>query len=119
MEDFLSSSVGSYNEGDFSIIEPYLNADGPVYNEMKKYIDHVVSKGIKENLVDFQVTNCKWSDEGITVFTQEEYEIYYNDETAKKKKFKSEYLLKRVGDQYKVHSLLNTTTVSSKDLGAF
>jgi membrane-associated protein TcaA len=116
MENFLSSSVSSYNEGDFSIIEPYLNEDGPISKELKKYIDHVVSKGIKENLVDFQVTNCKWSDEGITVFTQEEYEIYYNDGTAKKKKFKSEYLLKRVGDQYKVHSLLNTTTVSSEDL---
>ncbi|WP_033842899.1 zinc ribbon domain-containing protein [Geobacillus icigianus] len=116
MDDYLSKAVSSYNEGDFSIIEPYLDENGPIFKELQKYIQHVVSEGIKENLVDVQVTNCKWSDEGITILTQEEYDIYYNDGTAKKKKFTSEYLLKRVGDEYKIHSLINTTVLSSEDL---
>lgn len=116
MGEFLFNSINSYNEGDFAIIEPYLDPNGPIYGEVKKYIDYMVSKGIKEDLVDFKVTSCKMSDEGIKVSTEEEYYIYYSDNTAKNKKFKSEFLLKRIGDDYKVHKLLNTTTISSEDL---
>ncbi|MDZ5472036.1 zinc-ribbon domain-containing protein [Bacillus sp. 31A1R] len=116
MYDYLSTSVYSINEGDFSIVEHFHDPNGKTYDESKDYLDYLVSKGITEQLLSANLLSYEETDDGYRVKMNEEYEIYYNDGTGKYKEFKSVYQLTLVGNSLMMYKLESTEELNSQDL---
>ncbi|MBU9712752.1 TcaA NTF2-like domain-containing protein [Evansella tamaricis] len=114
---FVSNSVDAINNRDFSIVSPWVDPDNADYRkEMSDYIDYLDTRDIYEDFIDVEVKKVdRESDDLFHVSTYEEYVIYYGDGSAKFKGFDSEYLVRLTGDGLKVHKLLKTTEVESKD----
>ncbi|WP_066067122.1 zinc ribbon domain-containing protein [Neobacillus soli] len=116
MEQFLSASVSAYNSRDFSAVSSYLAPDGPGYNEMRNYIKTLEKKGITETFLSVGILDMQTTDKGFKVKTQEEYEIYYSDGTAKQKTFETIYTLVAAEFGLKEYKLEKTTTIRENDL---
>jgi membrane-associated protein TcaA len=112
MHEYGTYSVAAINNNDFSIVQNFLNPEGPAYQESKDYIEHTSEKGITEELLALTVGNVETIDENnVKVFTFEEYDITYGDGTTKYKKFVSSYQLTLVEGEYLIHKLLSTEEV--------
>lgn len=112
IEDFMiryiNTSVEAMNEGDFTIVESLLHPDGKSYPESKSYIDYIVSKGIKEDVLSVKMIDFEETENGYLVTMEEEYDIHYSDGSTKNKTFKSTYLVKGKDGQFTVWSLEDT-----------
>ncbi|MGD6803417.1 zinc ribbon domain-containing protein [Rossellomorea aquimaris] len=108
MIEYINTSVDAMNEGDFSIVKHLLHPDGKSFPESKDYIDYVVSKGIKEDVLSIDMIDFEEIKEGYSVTMIEEYDIHYSDGTTNNKSFKSTYLVKEHDSQLKVWSLEST-----------
>ena len=93
MKQYIQTSINAMNEGDFSLVESFHAPEGKSYKESKDYIDYIVSKGIKEDLLSIEVIDYVKSEDGYLVNTNEEYDIHYSDGTSDRKKFASTYRL--------------------------
>lgn len=92
MQQYIYTSVEAMNNGDFSIVEEFHHPDGKSYQESKDYIDYIVSKGIKEDVLSVEVVSHEELENyEYLVHTIEEYNIHYSDGTTKRKKFISSY----------------------------
>ncbi|MCQ6277099.1 hypothetical protein JMM81_19680 [Bacillus sp. V3B] len=100
------------NEGDFSIVESFHDPDGKSYQESKDYIDYIVSKGIKEDILSVEVVDYEEMDEGYLVHTIEEYDIHYSNGTTSRKKFESTYRISSSSEEeYQVWALESTSEI--------
>ncbi|TKC16971.1 zinc ribbon domain-containing protein [Robertmurraya kyonggiensis] len=117
MEEYIYTSVDAMNNGDFSLVENFHHPDGKSYNESKDYIDYIVSKGIKEDLINVEIVDyeeLEESEEGnwYLVHTTEEYDIHYSDGTTTRKKFNSTYRVNNSDfNGYKVWALESTEEI--------
>ena len=91
MKNYIKTSVLAMNKGDFSIVESYHDPDGKSYNESKDYIDYIVSKGIKEDVISIEMTGYEKVENNFLVKTREAFDIHYSDGSTKRKTFKSVY----------------------------
>ena len=115
MQDYIEQYVMAINENDFSIVEDYLDSEGPAYKENKDYVEFMNYKGYTEEVFDVTVENVEWIDDStLEVNTYEEYEIFYDEESSEYQNFNSSYLIKVDGDEYLVNKLLNTTEVGGE-----
>lgn len=113
MDNYLNTSVEAINERNFGLVESYLSPNGKQYSDSKNYIDYLDTKGITESLLNVTVLDVENTINGFKVKTKEEYEIYYNDGSAKDKTFESNYSL--IGDEagLKILTLDSTNELSS------
>ena len=100
------------NKGNFSLVESYHDPAGKSYKESKDYIDYIVSKGIKEDVLSIEVIDYVNSDDGYLVNTIEEYDIHYSDGSTKRKRFASTYrITQNESNEYKVWALEKTSEI--------
>ncbi|WP_159433177.1 zinc ribbon domain-containing protein [Bacillus massilinigeriensis] len=116
METYFYTSVSAINSRDFSISEPFLDPKGKSYKESKNYISYIEENGITENFQGMEIKEVKKTKEGYQVKTEEGYNIYYGDGSAKYKEFQSQFLLTQHEDGLKVHTLQKTEEIKSEDL---
>ena len=71
IDKYIQISVLAMNTGNFSIVESYHDSNGESYNESKDYIDYIVSKGIKEDVISIEMNGYEKVENGFLVNTKE------------------------------------------------
>jgi hypothetical protein len=112
MNNLAQQNVIAINTNDFSQVSSLIHENAPGYKETRDYIDYAYKKGITEEFLGLTVLNYKQLDE-LTweVTTEEEYNIYFGDGTAKYKRFISRYSIRNDNTGLLVNRLLNTEEV--------
>ncbi|CAN7190602.1 TcaA NTF2-like domain-containing protein [Rossellomorea sp. LjRoot5] len=117
VESFISNGVQAYNNRDFSILSDDIDSSSAYSKTVKDYIDHLEKKGITEDLVNVEIVKVEPLEDGsYYVYTSEEYNIYYNDNTGKYKAFEGKYKITSTDDGLKMYDLVSTEEVDSRDL---
>jgi membrane-associated protein TcaA len=116
MKNYVQHSVQSINERDFDIVSPFIDPAGPSYEETRNYLDYLESEGITEETTGITIRGIEQQEHGISVKTEESYNIYYNDGTGKAKTFHSEHFLTQEGNELKLHSLVKTEEIYSREI---
>lgn len=117
VESFISNGVQAYNNRDFSILSDDIDSSSAYSQTVKDYIDHLEKKGITEDLVNVEIEKVEPLENGsYYVYTTEEYNIYYNDNTGKYKAFEGKYKITSTDDGLKMFDLVSTEEVDSRDL---
>ncbi|QHE63312.1 hypothetical protein FHE72_21720 [Rossellomorea vietnamensis] len=117
VESFISNGVQAYNNRDFSILSDDIDSSSAYSKTVKDYIDHLEKKGITEDLVNVDIEKVEPLEDGsYYVYTLEEYNIYYNDNTGKYKAFEGKYKITSTDDGLKMYDLVSTEEVDSRDL---
>ncbi|KPL59243.1 zinc ribbon domain-containing protein [Rossellomorea vietnamensis] len=117
VESFISNGVQAYNNRDFSILSDDIDSSSAYSKTVKDYIDHLEKKGITEDLVNVDIEKVEPLEDGsYYVYTTEEYNIYYNDNTGKYKAFEGKYKITSTDDGLKMYDLVSTEEVDSRDL---
>ena len=112
MKQYIQTSIKAMNEGNFSLVESFHNPEGKSYKESKDYIDYIVSKGIKEDVLSIKVIDYVKSEDDYLVNTNEEYDIHYSDGTTDRKKFASTYRITQSEDHgYQLWALESTNEI--------
>ena len=112
MKQYIQTSIKAMNEGNFSLVESFHNPEGKSYKESKDYIDYIVSKGIKEDVLSIKVIDYVKSEDDYLVNTNEEYDIHYSDGTTDRKKFASTYrITQSEGHGYQLWALESTNEI--------
>ncbi|PFA14402.1 hypothetical protein CN373_23960 [Bacillus cereus] len=116
MKKFLESQVKAINYNDFSYTEEFHDPNGTSIGEIRNFVASAHARGASEELLSVVVTNTKKTDGGYKVATTEEYHIDYKESGEKYKKYQSQYQIKNINGELKVHALLETKEIDSKDL---
>ncbi|WGG45370.1 hypothetical protein [Rossellomorea sp. DA94] len=117
VESFISNGVQAYNNRDFSILSDDIDSSSAYSKTVKDYIDHLEKKGITEDLVNVDIEKVEPLENGsYYVYTTEEYNIYYNDNSGKYKAFEGKYKITSTDDGLKMYDLVSTEEVDSRDL---
>ncbi|MDC7771467.1 zinc-ribbon domain-containing protein [Priestia megaterium] len=113
MEEYMNATIDSINLEDFSYAEPYIDPNGKKYKEQKDYTAYLNKKNITEDLLKFTVTDIeKVDDNTFKVFTNEEYDIRYDDGSLKNKTFNSIHTVKYLSSgKLAVNELISSTEV--------
>lgn len=113
VENYVYTSVDAINSRDFSYVSGLIDPSSKDYiKEVSNYIDYLEEKEITEELLDIEIVDIKEkNDTTFIVSTQEEYQIYYSDGTAKHKTFNSKYEVKSTPDGYRMYKLIETKEV--------
>lgn len=113
MEEYMNATIDSINLEDFSYAEPYIDPNGKKYKEQKDYTAYLNKKNITEDLLNFKVTDIeKVDDNTFKVFTNEEYDIRYDDGSLKNKTFNSIHTVKYLSSgKLAVNELISSTEV--------
>lgn len=113
LTNYLKVSVEAINQNDFSLVEKFINQDGPKYKEQKDYTAYLNKKNITEDLLNVRITEIVTNDNNeYTVYTNEEYNIYYEDNTVSNKKFNSIYKVVIKNNQLFVNELISTNEIT-------
>lgn len=112
-EQYMDATIASIASEDFSIASPYIDPNGPKYKEQKDYTAYLIKKGIKEDLLNFEVNDVsKIDDSTYKVATFEEYNITYGDGSVKYKRFHSVHKVKRLSNgDLGVYQLVSSTEI--------
>ncbi len=117
VESFISNGVQAYNNRDFSILSDDIDSSSTYSKTVKDYIDHLEKKGITEDLINVEIEKVEPLEDGsYYVYTTEEYNIYYKDNTGKYKAFEGKYKITSTDDALKMYDLVSTEEVDSRDL---
>ena len=116
MNDFCISGVQAINSRNISVAESYHDPSGPSLGEAKEYLKSIEKRGITEEFISMSLIDLQEAEGGYKVTTQEDYNIFYGNGDKKYKKFQTSYHLTKVDGKLKVHSLLSTEEIDSKDL---
>ncbi|MCR8850477.1 hypothetical protein NQ095_18830 [Rossellomorea sp. SC111] len=117
VESFISNGVQAYNNRNFSILSDDIDSSSAYSKTVKDYIDHLEKKGITEDLVNVEIEKVEPLEDGsYYVYTTEEYNIYYKDNTGKYKAFEGKYKITSPDDDLKMYDLVSTEEVDSRDL---
>jgi uncharacterized membrane protein YvbJ len=117
VESFISNGVQAYNNRDFSILSDDIDPSSAYSKTVKDYIDHLEKKGITEDLVNVEIEKVEPLEDGsYYVYTTEEYNIYYDDNTGKYKAFEGKYKITTTDDGLKMYDLVSTEEVDSRNL---
>lgn len=99
--------VKAINNNDFSLVEKYLLKDSPLYNSQKQLITNLYQRGIKEDLVSYQIIDSSFdyhNEKKFTVYVHEIFSIFYPE------KQKSEF---------KEFDYIYILSIAEKDYGLF
>ncbi|MBT2257857.1 zinc ribbon domain-containing protein [Priestia megaterium] len=112
-EQYMNATIASIESEDFSVASPYIDPNGPKYKEQKDYTAYLIKKGIKEDLLNFEVNDVsKIDDSTYKVATFEEYNITYGDGSVKYKRFHSVHKVKRLSNgDLGVYQLVSSTEI--------
>jgi uncharacterized membrane protein YvbJ len=117
VESYVSSSVQAINKRDFSIVSGDIDSSSGYSKTVADYIDYLEEKGITEDLVNIDIEKVEPLDDGTYhVYTFEEYNIHYRDDTGKYKSFEGKYKVTSTSSGLKMVDLISTEEVDSKDL---
>jgi uncharacterized membrane protein YvbJ len=112
VDGFMSATVYAYNSGEYRDVQPYIQIGAPAAKEVQKYMDHLASKGITEDLLSSEVIDINEVEDGLEVSTKEEYEIYQEDGESSIRDFKSTHKVVRDSEgELKYYQLLNTEEI--------
>ncbi|MFE3890671.1 zinc ribbon domain-containing protein [Priestia sp. YIM B13446] len=112
-EQYMNATIASIASEDFSVASPYIDPNGPKYKEQKDYTAYLIKKGIKEDLLNFEVNDVSKIDNSTyKVATFEEYNITYGDGSVKYKRFHSVHKVKRLSNgDLGVYQLVSSTEI--------
>ncbi|AZV42920.1 hypothetical protein BAOM_2311 [Peribacillus asahii] len=116
MNDFYIAGVQAINSRNISVAEAYHDPSGTSLGEAKEYLKSIEKRGITEEFISMSLIDLQEAEGGYKVTTQEDYKIFYGNGAKKYKKFQTLYYLTKVDGKLKVHSLLKTEEIESKDL---
>ncbi|MFC3883453.1 zinc ribbon domain-containing protein [Bacillus songklensis] len=116
MNDFYIAGVQAINSRNISVAEAYHDPSGPSLGEAKEYLKSIEKRGITEEFISMSLIDLQEAEGGYKVTTQDDYKIFYGNGAKKYKKFQTSYYLTKVDGKLKVHSLLKTEEIESKDL---
>ncbi|RKQ28562.1 zinc ribbon domain-containing protein [Oceanobacillus halophilus] len=116
MDTYFTTMVESINERDISVSESVLDLEGNSYPEHKDYLGYLEEKGITEEFISVDVVDFEKVEDGYRVTTNEEYNIFYEDNSGKYKSFESTFLVTNKDGKLGVHTLEETDELESKDL---
>lgn len=116
MDMYFYLSVMSINTRDFYWVEGYIDPNGKIYNEHQKFLEYVEKEGITEEFISSRIVNVKEVDGGFIVTTNEEYNIYKGDGTARNATFESEFFLTVKDYSLYAHTLNYTKEIKTKKI---
>ncbi|MEG9295994.1 hypothetical protein V6B33_06015 [Mangrovibacillus sp. Mu-81] len=117
VESYIFDSVQAINDRDFSIVSGDIDPDSDYSTTVADYIDYLEGKGITEELVNIDIEKIELLDDGsYHVYTFEEYNIFYKDDTGKYKSFDGKYKVTSKSSGLKMYDLVSTEEVDSEDL---
>src|SRR5690606_19329500 len=80
MLSYCRSLANAVNNNDFKIVEPYLLKGSPLYNTQKNLVKNLNEKGIREELLYYDLLNIeKINDDTYEVTTYEAFNIISNN----------------------------------------
>jgi uncharacterized membrane protein YvbJ len=109
---FMTATVYAYNSGEYRDVQPYIQIGAPAAKEVQKYMDHLNSKGITEDLLSSEIVNIKRVEDGLEITTKEEYEIFQEDGESAIRDFRSTHKVVRDSDgELKYYQFLTTEEI--------
>ncbi|MBF8984410.1 VWA domain-containing protein [Lutibacter sp. B2] len=112
MGRYLSGYINAINNHDFSYIEKFIVKDGPLYKEVKPYIQ----KDIKEQLLSYEVIDKSYPDDKTCIVKiHDTYEVENKMEPLHMRTLESEYVLKKQSDgSWKFYAFNSRIKILSK-----
>lgn len=100
------------NMNSFSSVEEYIYPGSKLYNEQKTYIPDTYNKGIKENIMSFNISSIKFNEdnESGVVTTEEIYNIENMDKSSVKTfKYKYTFKYNEAKKRYQLESIADNS----------
>ncbi|OLS41143.1 zinc ribbon domain-containing protein [Bacillus sp. MRMR6] len=116
MDSYFSTMVASINTRDASVARFVMDLEGKAYTEHRDYLKVLEERGITEEYLSMELLSYEEVEGGFQVRTNEEYHIFYGDDTGKYKSFESEFFVTLLKDGLRIHTLLSTKELESRDL---
>ncbi len=109
---YLRGYINAINNHDFSHIEKFIVKDGPLYKEVKPYIQ----KDIKEQLLSYEVIEKAYPDDKTCIVkVHETYEVENKMEPLHMRTLETEYVLKKQsGGSWKLYAFHSRIKILSK-----
>ena len=99
MQEYATLRMKALNEHNFFIVEHLLDTDGPVYQELFDDQNQVASNGIKEKMLNFDISAILQIDSSTyQVSTSEKYDFIDSDSQKETKMFNGVYIVKVLAD---------------------
>ncbi|RDI36477.1 TcaA NTF2-like domain-containing protein [Falsibacillus pallidus] len=104
--EYESAITEAINQGDFSIVEPYLLPDSRLYSSQNQLVENLHNKGITETLNMFNIESINKVKEGIfAAEVYEEVQINYSSGKTENKTFRWTYTIHNADGQYLLSDL--------------
>lgn len=116
MDGYFSAMVDSINQRKLTVGPEIFDLEGKAYEEFVNYLPTLEEKGITEEYLDMKLVDFVKVDGGYNVTTNESYNIFYGDGTRKYKGFESVFFVSVTKDGLKLHTLISTNEMESRDL---
>lgn len=117
LKHYVSASMDAINQRDFSLIEDLFIKGSTYEKQAKEYVKYLKKKGITEELKAFDIRDMKrLSDDSYVIETYEQFDIYYQDGSARRKSFNSRYAVVLTEEGPKVKGLLESKQLSSEKI---
>lgn len=115
MSHYVTAGISAIDNNDFSMVQDLLDPKGKAYKESESYIKYMNEKGIRQDLLEMEVTQIdSLHSDGFKVSTTEEYKITDSNQTIKIKRYESQYHLVLLNDgKLALKELLETDLLSS------
>lgn len=113
MEEYLNDGIRSINNYDIYYVKDKIDPSSSMMKEIEQMLVSYKQQEITESLSEYRIENIeKISDSEYEVSTFERYRINYGKKKEiKDLTFRSKYLIKKVGNSFKVNSLKEINTL--------
>ncbi|MFP3123741.1 hypothetical protein OH784_13475 [Ectobacillus funiculus] len=99
MQEYATLRMKALNEHNFFVVEDLLDTDGPVYQELFDDQNQVEGNGIKEKMLNFDISAILQMDSSTyKVSTSEKYDFIYSNGQKETKVFNGVYIVKVLED---------------------
>ena len=87
MDGYEKGLIVAINNNDFSKVQDFLIPDSPLYKVQIKLVENLYKKGVKEELIAYEITDLVGEGGQISITTHEKVKISYSDSTSETKEF--------------------------------
>lgn len=118
MYDYQYNFVKAVNGYDFSVLSPYIDANGALYNMQQKLIESYKKQSIQEKLVYYSIESSKKvNNDEYQLVVYEKFYITYGNKKPTLMEYRNIYTIKNTSNGFKVSDMpdlkvLNSTSVN-------
>ena len=99
---YVNYLVDAINEGDYSIVSPYIKEGSSLEKAQQSLVTHLYENGTKENVESISVSSIEKVEDKYEVITDETIEIIYESGNSEVENYSWTYTVEKVNDSFQL-----------------